>query len=112
MIRQFSMVRTREGADFLFNAPEHGRAIGFTWFSGRLGSPCLLTSDDFTKGFVAQYLDDDNVEVDNFNICQRLETSYEVQRTVVSVSAQRFKKLLGGNIFGSKLILTIFKPAF
>lgn len=110
MQKSYTMVSTREGATFIFPAPEHNRSIGFAVFGDRLGSPALLTSDNFDNGFNVHWLEHDTDEVAVFNICQRLEASFEAQRLVITAEAKRFKRMLGGNIFGDKLILTIFKP--
>lgn len=112
MVRQFSMVSTREGATFIFPTPESNRTVGFAVLGDQLGTPALLTSDNFDSGFNVNWLEHDTDEVSTFTVCQRLEASFETQRLVVSCEAKRFKRLLGGNIFGDKLILTIFKPAF
>lgn len=112
MQKTYTMVSTREGATFIFPTPESNRTIGFAVLGDQLGTPALLTSDDFNSGFNVHWLEHDTDEVAVFNICQRVETIMECQRLVVTAEAKRFKRMLGGNIFGDKLILTIFKPAF
>lgn len=113
MQKTYTMVSTREGATFIFPTPESNRTVGFAVFGDQLGTPALLTSDDFTSGFNVQWLEHDTDEVAVFSICQRVETVMECQRLVVTAEAKRFKRMLGGSdIFGDKLILTIFKPAF
>lgn len=112
MQKTYTMVSTREGATFIFPTPQSDRTVGFAVLGDQLGTPALLTSDDFNSGFNAQWLEHDTDEVAVFSICQRVETVMECQRLVVTAEAKRFKRMLGGNIFGDKLILTIFKPAF
>ena len=112
MQKSYTMVSTREGATFIFPTPESNRTVGFAVLGDQLGTPALLTSDNFDNGFNVHWLEHDTDEVAVFNICQRVETVMECQRLVVATEAKRFKRMLGGNIFGDKLILTIFKPAF
>lgn len=111
MQKTYTMVSTREGATFIFPTPESNRTVGFAVLGDQLGTPALLTSDDFNSGFNVHWLDGTD-EVAVFNICQRVSSVMECQRLVVTAEAKRFKRMLGGNIFGDKLILTIFKPAF
>lgn len=113
MQKSYTMVSTREGATFIFPTPkESKRIVGFAVLGDQLGTPALLTSDNFASGFNVRWLEQDTDEVSVFSICKQVEAVMECQRLVVTAEARRFKSMLGGNIFGDKLILTIFKPAF
>ena len=112
MQKTYTMVSTREGATFIFPTPESNRTVGFAVFGDQLGTPALLMSDNFDSGFNVHWLEHDTDKVAVFSICQRVETVMECQRLVVTTEAKHFKRMLGGNIFGDKLILTIFKPVF